>query len=305
MNLKPTRMEFLRIKRQTPDKNQYDQNESELKSERLVQKAGFVSLKDRLNNLKEDEKKRNAIGRLKTLPLERVEEEQQRPASSKQFATLHELFSNKPDGQYKSGYSSYGNNCQQQPKKPKIPIMKLSKEDWNVRCWEERLCSHKRRQEAQRLSTPSFADKSTRRVKQLPAEQVKVFRGRIEEVATKLERVSEGAPADEKLYELTMNKGRRGEMRGAGSHEWTDLLKSELAKGTHNPKQLKAQLAVLGSQPALGLTSGPIQVKSPLGRPIRRLFQEEEEEEHNDSGGKNSRGAVREDNQSGDGGHHD
>lgn len=292
----------MRIRRRAPDKSQYDESESEFdKSQRLEQKAGFVSLRDRLNNLVEDGKRRNAIGRLKTLPLERVEEEQQqRPASSKQFATLHELFSNKPDGQYKSGHCSYGNNCQQQPKKPKIPIMKLSKEDWNVRCWEERLCSHKRRQEAQRTSSPLLTDKSSaRRVKQLPAEQVKVFRGRIEEVATKLERVCEGAPADEKLYELTMNKGRRGEMRGAGSHEWTDLLKSELAKGTHNPKHLKAQLADLSSdRPA----SGSVQVKSPLGRPIRRLFQEEEEEEEGQIG--ESRGAVGEDdNQSG--GHHD
>lgn len=275
-------MDFFRNRRIVDDKSQAHQSKNESKSQQLVKKSGFVSLKDRLENLVEHSRNRDEVDRSPG-----NEAREQRRENSKQFATLQELFSSRSGGQQKSHCSSRGNNCQQQPKKPKIPIMKLSKEDWNVKCWEDRLCSHKRRQEFARAtgSKPPIENSLSRQAKRRPAEQVEVFRGRIEEVATKLERVCEGAPADEKLYELTMNKGLRGELRGAGSHEWTDLLKSELMKGTHNPKQLKAELATVGAHLS---PSGPVQIKSPLGRPIRRLFEDEEEEE-DEQGNPNER----------------
>lgn len=276
---KPLGMDFFRNKRIVDDKSQAHQSEDESKSQQLVKKSGFVSLKDRLENLVEHTRKRGELDRSPG-----NEGRDERRENSKQFATLQELFSSRSGSQQKSYCSSRGNNCQQQPKKPKIPIMKLSKEDWNVKCWEDRLCSYKRRQECARAmgSKPSIENSLSRQAKRRPAEQVEVFRGRIEEVATKLERVCEGAPADEKLYELTMNKGLRGELRGAGSHEWTDLLKSELMKGTHNPKQLKAELATVGAHLS---PSGPVQIKSPLGRPIRRLFQDDDDDEEEDERG--------------------
>lgn len=283
-------MEFLRTRRAVEDRSQPIQMKDEHESQRLAQKGGFVSLRDRLNNFTEQVRSRKEAHRLKKVGPRGEQVARLDNLGTKQFATLQELFSTRPGAnQDLVQSSSYGNNCQQQdghrrydPKKPKIPIMKLSKEDWNVKCWEDRLKSHMRRQEAaacgKGLAVDRFEKNSSRFTREKPAEQVKVFRGRIEEVATKLERVCEGAPADEKLYELTMNKGWRGDSRVVGSHEWTDLLKSELAKGTHNPKRLRAELAAVGSQPS-DSSCGPVPLKSPLGRPIRRLFQDEEEEE--------------------------
>lgn len=281
-------MDFLRTSCCATDSKDRQANETnvddEPESRQLAKKAGFVSLKDRLENLAAGQARgHNELDRLKRVP---VDGQQRRQPGSKQFATLQELFSSQ-----QKPFKSYGSNCQQQrqdkqeyePKKSKIPIMKLSKEDWNVKCWEDRLSSHKRRQDQSlaHVALDKFAGSagsSRQRAKQKPLEQVKVFRGRIEEVATKLERVCEGAPADEKLYELTkMNNSLRGEFCGpAGTHEWTDLLKSELMKGTHNAKQLKAELAALGA-PERSLKS-----KWPPGRPVRRLFEEEEEEDDDD-----------------------
>lgn len=194
----------------------------------LAFKSGFVSLQDRLRSLSKPDKDVNIR--------KPVESARQAP----QFATLQELFSNKSTLGKRQERSDFS-----QQKKPKIPVMRLSKEDWNVKCWEERLSAHKARYGANRLRKINPIDSKffepNRPMK--PGSQIEVFRGRIDDVASKLEKVREGVPQDEKLYKLSINK--RPALKA--SHEWTDLLKEELQKGVHNPRVLQSKLKSIGS----------------------------------------------------------
>lgn len=254
--------------------------------EQLVVKSGFVSLKDRISSL--SERSKPSSGRTDTTP---ATEQRQQPGRhyAPQYATLQELFASKSGYSHHnlnaSGNNNHTDNGDSLPpnKKPKIPIMRLSKEDWNVKCWEERL--NKRRQTSSSASSQPqpgsdcmFGVRSQKR----PGLQVEVFQNRIEDVASKLEKVRDGAPQDEKLYQMTTNKViERGR-----SHEWTDLLKQELQRGAHNPKQLRKEImsstaTAAAATAAATSRGGPIEkfkknratvVKSPLGRPIGRIL---------------------------------
>lgn len=235
----------------------------------LAKKSGFISIQDRVASLAEQEKNATSFKR-RSAPNAR--DGDVRPA--RQYATLQELFSSKSNLQrpysVNSGDEDNLRGCGEPlaaHKRPKIPVMKLTKDDWNVKCWEERLSSHKKRQQqaATRSCGPKHQSLEARRLR-LPERQVEVFQDRIEDVAKKLDKVREGAPLDEKLYELALNKNREVKT----SHDWTDMLKRELEKGTHNPKQLRTEFAALAARP---------DAKSPLGRPIRKIFQNQEEDD--------------------------
>lgn len=263
------------------------QGDEELEqSKQMAQKSGFVSLRDRINFLAEQTRRHHGEHRrTKRQTSVPVEEREGVRRTAYQYATLQELFSSK--------FSSHKAHCTcsdcHQQKRPKIPIMKLTKEDWNVKCWEERLSSHKRRHQAAQsrqiaTSEGSNFDGPNRPTK--PVQQVEVFQGRIEEVATKLEKVREGLPLDEKLYELTLNKGRR---EAKSSHEWTDLLKQELEKGVHDRTVLKSNVAKIGCGKN-GSSDTRTTYKSPLGRPIRSIFQDDDDDDDDGDGDDNENG---------------
>lgn len=212
-------------KGKSEDSDPDDEYES---TRRLAFKSGFLTIQDRLRSLSRLDRVEER--RIKREP---VEEVKQRP----QFATLQELFASRSNLQKSPKHLEY-----HQHKRPKIPVMRLSKEDWNVKCWEDRLSSHRMKYGEDRQARINPSDSTMKPNKPIkPERRVQVFQGRIHDVATKLEKVREGAPQDEKLYNLSLNK--RSDTKS--SHEWTDLLKSELEKGVHNPKVLKSELTAI------------------------------------------------------------
>lgn len=149
------------------------------------------------------------------------------------FATLQELF--------------VGNSTLNHDKisKSKIPIMKLSKDDWNVKCWEKRLAAYKQKASigsSKSLNMPStndghsYVNNSDQR---RPEKQVAVFKDRIKEMAEKLEtarnanhKLYSELKSDEKVEKFsktlsTSNHPRRG---------WVSHLKQELTKGCEGKK---------------------------------------------------------------------
>lgn len=261
---------------------------------RLAFKSGFVSLQERLNNLNKsntntnDEKRSTTGGGAAAAAGEGGQSNSEDRQSGQQFATLHEFFQSKSSlRQQREQEDQY-----HRQRRPKIPVMKLSKDDWNVKIWEERLNSQRRRQakkendktmEAKRADKDKDSGECPNRPKRLDC-QVEVFNGRIDDVAMKLEKVREGLPLDEQLFKLSTN--RLYETKS--SHTWTDLLKEELAKDAHNSKLLKSRYAKKGSEPnqlkeLIGeggrLFNRRVVADSPLGRPIRRLSETTDEEE--------------------------
>lgn len=225
----------------------------------LAFKSGFLSIKDRMQSLKEQASHRNEKGGRSSLSNRRHLDNGL--GGRPQYATLHEMFASK------GGTKCSNNDLRRHEKycscdeclknrRPKIPVMKLSKEDWNVKIWEDRL----RWRQGGRAENGQHEIEMNRVEK--PKQQVEVFQGRIEEVAQKLDKVREGLPQDEKLFQLTTN--RLHETRS--SQSWTSLLKEELSKGTHDPKTLKSKFEIKSN-------------KSPLGRPIGKIFQDSMDED--------------------------
>lgn len=242
---------------------------------RLAIKSGFVSLQERLRFLAEQQEtssKSNASSR---------RQKQQAAAAPQQFATLQEFFQSKSSLRKQQEINA--DHQQQSGRRHKVPVMRLTKDDWNVRCWEERLGGNNKPHGIRKLKEADKFEGPNRAVR--PEKQVKVFTSRIEDVAGKLEKVREGLPLDEQLYKLSRKKVESSSS-GPSSHSWTDLLKSELAKGVHNSKVLRSQVLAKtrrdsGEQPQGdgAVKTRVVFFKSPLGRPIRRLSCEDEEEE--------------------------
>lgn len=249
-------------KKSKPDRVTFNERAGDqLTSRDLTKKSGFINLQERLASLaslarghhrRTDESHSRDRGILKNR-----EATDKGVKNGPQFASLHELFSS-------SQHQRARHNRYDDRRKPKIPIMKLSKNDWNVRCWEERL-----KPPSKRVNQDSnIMDR------QKPERQVDAFQGRIEDVASKLQKIREGAPLDEKLFELTKVDCKIGSMKptisnaGKSSHEWTDLLKQELKSNAHDQKALRTELNPNRST-----------CKSPLGRPIRRIFDDSSDDD--------------------------
>lgn len=238
----------------------------DLDSRHLAKKAGFVSIQDRVSCLTERQAQENRSGT-------RPDSIQRAP----QFANLYELFSSRYNKSHNisDGVQGESSSLFNEPKKTKIPVMKLSKDDWNVRCWEERLTSHRlRMQESSRGGVSSVKRDQSKGPSKIER-RTQVFKGRIDDVAAKLDKVREGLPQDDKLFRLSTNRCK--EVRN--THEWTDMLKEELHKGTHNPRQLRSELALIGDSASGQSQRTPNSVRTRrIDRPIRRLFQDDLDE---------------------------
>lgn len=235
----------------------------------LAFKSGFISLQERLGEL---------MSRQQQQQQDRLASDRSdAKVSGGQFATLQEFFQSK---------SSLRKQLEQDNelkanRRPKVAIMKLSKDDWNVKCWEDRLGSYRGRKNNKRaehrhgLKSANHTvgesagndddnDDQPNRLKK-PERQVQVFHGRIEDVASKLDKVREGLPQDELIVRLERAKicDRKT------THSYTDLLKRELADGAHSRAKLMS-------------TPTTDSARSPLGRPIRRISQDDDDGDDGD-----------------------
>lgn len=234
-----------------------------------------------------------------------------------QFATLQELFRHKfgPKQQLmarlsgdqtdqSSNLENENHNNEQQQNlnrfKTKIPVMKLSKDDWNVKCWEDRLKPVYLRTPSDHKDASSGGDRVvSKRASSLEepdnsatGKQIEIFNQRIDDVSMKLDKIRVGQPMDEKLHELTTNKFKRKEQTidiserqqarkhahathrvARETHGWIELLKSEIQNGVHNPKILSSELASKIAPPSQ-------EPKSVLGRPIRRIYEDDEDDDN-------------------------
>lgn len=175
-----------------------------------------------------------------------------------QFATLQRLLTPQ---QSESGQS------QLKPKKSKIPIMKLTKDDWNVKCWEERLAAYERRAELRsKIGSSKSLDKESSyklpdesRVRNKPERQVDVFRDRIKEMANKLDRQQE-----EIQVGLNYKRDRPPRLRDTQVQNpsvrsgWVSHLREELVRTSESARNPKNHLN--------------------LGRPIKKLFDEDDDD---------------------------
>lgn len=176
-----------------------------------------------------------------------------------------------------------------------MPILKLTKDDWNVKCWEDRL----RRKPANVLRTRTgqvdvagrSAAPATRLIKQDERQQA-VFNERIEDISSKLDKVREGAPQDEELARLMRHSAananaatdRRRQM------DWISQLKDELQTGAHNSRVLREQVAKKFENPTMEQNSTNTSTNTTtdsvyhrklahLGRPIRRLNVDDDDDD--------------------------
>lgn len=259
----------------------------------LASKAGYISLRERLSNLTEAT---NTLSYAdhdnpNSRPLTRLPPGNRQAA---QFATLQEFFQSKSAFMRKKSEEGEDQDDDWKRRRTRVPIMKLTKDDWNVKCWEERLSGSNSRKRNEQVA-----------MKRLDGRQWAVFHGRIEEVASKLDKMREGAPIDEELARLLRTRQRPAMASSDASHkqEWIGMLKEELKSGTHNSRVLREQVAkqVVPVREASGLCGGGnrelqaepeeksekqqqrvedrvYSVRLPhLGRPIRRLSQDDED----------------------------
>jgi len=190
-----------------------------------------------------------------------------------QFATLQDLIMN--------GSSNRPNDS----RKSHLPVTKLSKDDWNVRCWE-----NKAEKEHSFKVGNGFATMSSQRGKSSsgrhqfrhnscastrPDRELEVFHGRIKEIADKL-KLSEkaerhdldGKPAKSESVGVGRNgttihdNGRASSNR---SQNWINHLKLELVKSS---KDLNRN----------GFSQQ--QTRSPMGKkPVKKLFEDDDDDD--------------------------
>lgn len=193
-----------------------------------------------------------------------------------EFATLQELFQSK------------GRENADSSKKLKLPIMKLSKEDWNVKCWEKRLAAYKQRNTFggstrslnKALSVDSYTQSDSKTnnnasapsTKRRPEKQVEVFKDRIREMADKLNSTGEMSKVDlvksqfQKLESSQMKKVQQSDKTGVGRAQgWVSHVRSELIKSSDWTQQDKSKRAFNPFAPR---------------QQIKKLFQDDNDEEN-------------------------
>lgn len=211
-----------------------------------------------------------------------------------QFATLQELFANRQpirsekstsnqQAHMKHGYDATKYDRMGR-RRTKIPVMKLDKSDWNVKCWEDRLLKNRHQKQ-----TSNDNDNDNNNKMGSKQKFNTIFKGRIDEVETKLEKMRDGLPLDEQLHVLNRLscsgglKGARCSPRLAARHEWTDLLKDELERQVHNQRVIKSQL--LSTKPqsssasALSLAMKPKQI-NPIEQDSNWIVKKTTNNEH-------------------------
>lgn len=179
-----------------------------------------------------------------------------------EFNTLQELFRDSQDREVGL-------------KKSKMPIMKLSKDDWNVKCWEKRLAAHKQRTNSRELSSSTRSlNKSVsvdgyRTFQSAKSEkQVEVFKDRIKEMAEKLEKAKE--PAKRVTSSSTIGLARTQKSLDAmhtRPRSWVNHLKQELTRGVVKAGDRPAQALNTAMNPALP------------SKPIKKLFADDDDDD--------------------------
>lgn len=172
-----------------------------------------------------------------------------------QFATFQRLLSK----------DSALNKQNQSVKRSKIPIMKLTKDDWNVKCWEERLAAYERSSDMKKTSgSCKSLDKSSPKSlghirDEKPEKQVEVFKGRIKEMADKLKKTREdNQQKTEDSHKL--NKSKLLNPISPQSKSWVNHLRKELTKGAGDDLEKK--------------TVNPVNLR----KPIKKLFDDDEDD---------------------------
>lgn len=175
-----------------------------------------------------------------------------------QFATLQEIFVS----------NSTSRNQTDSPKKPKIPIMKLSKDDWNVKCWEKRLVSYRQKGDTSLSGSTKSLNKAISvdsYHSSKPEKQVEVFKDRIKEMSDKLEIAKDSNQVIYSERSKTIEKSSYlkdiGRSQGWVSHIRRELIKGVEAKPHHTNKQ-------------------PMNPAIP-NKPIKKLFEDDDD---NDDG---------------------
>lgn len=149
-----------------------------------------------------------------------------------QFATLNELFIRN---------SNLSNDTIESPNKIKIPIMKLSKDDWNVKCWERKLNSWKSQNgrnlvgSTKSLNKAGLSENYHELIMEKPEKQVEIFKHRIREMAEKLDKKPRNGPnvdSEQKTKYGTPNKSHKQNGLLPQSQGWVNHLKRELVKGS-------------------------------------------------------------------------
>lgn len=173
-----------------------------------------------------------------------------------QFATLQEIFVN----------NSTSKNQNDVPKKAKMPIMKLSKDDWNVKCWEKRLACYQQKERTdisgstkslnKALSVDSYHPNK-------PEKQVEVFRDRIKEMSEKLETAKNN---DQKIHsERSETIEKSSYLKDMGrSQGWVSHIRRELIKGVESKPQ--------------SINRQPMNPAIP-SKPIKKLFEDDDNDD--------------------------
>lgn len=161
-----------------------------------------------------------------------------------QFATLQEIFVNN---------STLTNSSN----KAKLPVMKLSKNDWNVKCWEKRLAFHQKNERANISGSTKSLNKAVSVDSyhpNKPEKQLEVFRDRIKEMSEKLEvaKIDDQKPCSEQSKSTYLKDIGR-------SQGWVSHIRRELIKGVEaKPQSINKQ---------------PMNPAIP-NKPIKKLFED-------------------------------
>lgn len=156
-------------------------------------------------------------------------------------------------------------NKENDARKVKMPVMKLSKDDWNVKCWEKRLSAYKQKTSNDYRGSTKSLNKAVSvdsyRPLAKPEKQVEVFKDRIKEMAEKLKKTRDRNeklhdPADKWSTEDSLYLRSNSNSQGRVSH-----LRKELIKGVETKPQSV--------------------YKQGLSKPIKKLFEDDDD---NDDG---------------------
>uniref|UniRef100_A0A6G1SNX6 Protein-methionine sulfoxide oxidase mical3a n=1 Tax=Aceria tosichella TaxID=561515 RepID=A0A6G1SNX6_9ACAR len=175
-----------------------------------------------------------------------------------QFATLQELFVNSTP------------KSDERPKKSQIPVTKLTKDDWNVKCWESRLASCKQKQlstSSKSLNKAVSVDSAHLSRVNKPQKQIDVFQDRINQMANKLETAaSHDKQSGQSLtkYKAKPASTTNQEPPSIRAQGWVNHLKRELAKGSEFSKR--------------SVNGQPMNPAIP-SKPIKKLFEDDDDDD--------------------------
>lgn len=187
-----------------------------------------------------------------------------------EFATLQKLFQSKD------------RESVDPVKKLKLPVMKLSKDDWNVKCWEKRLAAYKQRSTFggstrslnKALSVDSYTQSNSSGsafARQRSEKQVEVFRDRTRFMEDKLNGAVQRSKVETVKSQFKRLEGSQTKRTlssdtadGARTKGWVSHIRSELIKSSDSNLYDKSKKA-----------SNPFAPR----QQIKKLFQDDDDDE--------------------------